>query len=65
MFYNLHPVFSASENGGKVKCEPNIEAYFFNLYYKIGSRISVFNPYIGAGVGLSRISDKLSMSIIR
>ena len=48
----------------KLSVEPNIEAYFFNLYYEIGSRISVFNPYIVPGVSLSRTSDKLSMSII-
>ena len=64
MFHHLHPVLSASENGDKVKRGPNIEAYFFNLYYEIGSRISVFNPYIEAGVVLSRMSDKLSIFII-
>jgi opacity protein-like surface antigen len=62
--HHLHPILRASENGNKVKREPNIEAYFFNLYYEIGSKISVFNPYIGGGVGLSRVSDKLSTSII-
>jgi len=41
-----------------------IDAYFLNLYYEIASNVSIFNPYIGAGVGLARVRDNLSLSLI-
>ena len=43
-----------NNNGEVVKRKPLIDAYFLNLYYEIASKVSIFNPYIGAGVGLAR-----------
>jgi opacity protein-like surface antigen len=61
---HLDPVLEATKDGDIVKRKPVINAYFFNLYYEIASKVSVFNPYIGAGIGLARVSDNLSLSLI-
>ena len=61
---HLDPVLEATKDGDIVKRKPVINAYFFNLYYEIASKVSVFNPYIGAGIGLARVKDKLSLSLI-
>jgi opacity protein-like surface antigen len=62
---HLDPVLKATNNNGEVvKRKPLIDAYFLNLYYEIASNVSIFNPYIGAGVGLARVRDNLSLSLI-
>jgi opacity protein-like surface antigen len=61
---HLGPVLKATKDGDIVKRKPLIDAYFLNLYYEIGSNVSIFNPYIGAGVGLARVRDNLSLSLI-
>lgn len=62
---HLDPVLKATNNNGEVvKRKPLIDAYFLNLYYEIASNVSIFNPYIGAGVGLARVRDNLSSSLI-
>lgn len=61
---HLDPVLEKTKDGDIVKRKPVINAYFFNLYYEIASKVSVFNPYIGAGIGLARVSDNLSLSLI-
>jgi opacity protein-like surface antigen len=61
---HLDPVLEATKDGDIVKRKPVINAYFFNLYYEIASKVSVFNPYIGAGIGLAKVSDNLSLSLI-
>jgi opacity protein-like surface antigen len=62
---HLDPVLKATNNNGEVvKRKPLIDAYFLNLYYEIASKVSIFNPYIGAGVGLARVRDNLSSSLI-
>ena len=61
---HLDPVLKATKDGDIVKRKPLIDAYFLNLYYEIASNVSIFNPYIGAGVGLARVRDNLSLSLI-
>jgi opacity protein-like surface antigen len=61
---HLGPVLKATKDGDIVKRKPLIDAYFLNLYYEIASNVSIFNPYIGAGVGLARVRDNLSLSLI-
>lgn len=53
-----------SENlGNWVKRKPVIDAYFLNFYYETGIELSIFHPYIGAGVGLATVKDNLSSSV--
>jgi len=61
---HLDPVLEKTKDGDIVKRKPLINAYFFNLYYEIASKVSIFNPYVGAGIGLARVSDDLSLSLI-
>ena len=61
---HLDPVLEKTKDGDIVKRKPLINAYFFNLYYEIASKMSIFNPYVGAGLGLARVSDDLSLSLI-
>lgn len=61
---HLDPVLKATQDGDIVKRKPLIDAYFLNLYYEIASNVSIFNPYIGAGVGLARVRDNLFLSLV-
>lgn len=61
---HLDPVLEKTKDGDIVKRKPLINAYFFNLYYEIASKVSIFNPYVGAGIGLARVSDDLTLSLI-
>ena len=62
--HHLYTTLRTDDDFCMVKRKPKIESYFLNLYYEIGSKISVFNPYLGAGIGIARISDKLYTSVI-
>jgi opacity protein-like surface antigen len=57
---HLQPELYSENNNTSVKRKPLIDAYFLNLYYETGIQFSIFNPYIGAGVGLATVKDKLS-----
>lgn len=57
---HLHPKLSSENSNTKVVRRPLIDAYFFNIYYETGIRISLLNPYIGVGAGLAVVKDKLS-----
>lgn len=50
--------------GNLVKRKPVIDAYFLNFYYETGFALSVFHPYVGAGVGLAAVKDNLSYSVV-
>lgn len=63
-FRHLDPLLKSSNSRDIIKRKPLIDAYFANIYYEIINNIGVFNPYIGAGVGFSKIKDKVSVSSI-
>ena len=35
---------------------------FLNTYYEIGSVVTIFNPYIGAGIGVATVKDTVFCS---
>jgi opacity protein-like surface antigen len=57
--HHLNPSLGSTDKNILVVRNPTIDAYFFNLYYEIASQISIFNPYIGAGIGVARVKDTL------
>lgn len=61
---HINLVFHADNANYNIKRKPVIDAYFFNLYYELGNLITVFSPYIGAGVGVAVVKDKLSVLTI-
>ena len=61
---HLNAELSSENANTTVRRKPLIDAYFFNLYYETGINFSIFNPYLGAGAGLTTIKDKLSYMAI-
>ena len=60
---HLDPKLYADNQGNSVKRKPLIDAYFANLYYETGLELSVFHPYVGAGIGFAALKDTLSYSV--
>ncbi len=63
-FRHLDPVLEVSNNKDIVKRKPKIDAYFANLYYEAITNLGIFNPYVGAGIGFTKIKDRLDISSI-
>jgi len=59
---HLTPQLKADNAINSVTRSPIIDAYFLNTYYEIGSIVTIFNPYIGAGVGVATVKDTLFYS---
>jgi len=57
---HLQPELSSENFNSKVARKPLVDAYFFNLYYETDIKISLLNPYVGAGAGVAVVKDKLS-----
>lgn len=52
---HLTPQLKADNVINSVTRSPVIDAYFLNTYYEIGSVRTIFNPYIGVGVGVATV----------
>lgn len=59
---HLDPKLYSANQGSSEKRKPLIDAYFLNFYYETKLELSVFNPYLGAGVGLAALKDTLTYS---
>jgi len=46
----------------QAKREPLIDAYSLNVYYELGNLVSIFNPYLGAGLGVAVVKDKMTVT---
>ena len=59
---HLTPQLKADNATNSVTRNPLIDAYFLNTYYEIGSVVTIFNPYIGAGIGVATVKDTVFYS---
>lgn len=61
---HLSPQLKANNGTNNVTRKPVIDAYFLNAYYEIGSVVTIFNPYIGLGLGVATVKDTLFYSSV-
>ncbi len=59
--YHISPFFTSrrATNNYVMRRSATIDTYLFNLYCDINDVFSNFTPYIGAGIGISKIKDRV------
>ncbi len=58
---HINPVLHSDSTTRTITRRPLVDVYFLNFYYELGNLISIFHPYVGAGVGVATLKDKLSI----
>lgn len=61
---HINPKLKTGNSNGVVNRKPEIDAFFLNTYYELGNLVSVFNPYMGVGIGVSAIKEKIYTAAI-